>query len=55
MNDVKFKIVENINDEDLMSIFNDDTVVYVKPGVFAMSDRKLESSKILSVQSSKIY
>ena len=43
MSDVKFKIVDNINDDELMSIFNDDTVVYVKPGVYAMSDRKLES------------
>ena len=41
--DVKFKIVENINDDELMSIFNDDTIVYVKPGTYAMSDRKLES------------
>ena len=40
MNDVKFKIVENINDDELMSIFDDDTTVYVKPGVYAMSDRK---------------
>lgn len=43
MNDIKFKIIENIDDEDLMSIFDDDTTVYVKPGVFAMSERKLES------------
>ena len=43
MNDIKFKIIENIDDEDLMSIFDDDTAVYVKPGVFAMSERKLES------------
>ena len=43
MSDVKFKIVEDINDEDLLSIFDDDTTVYIKPGVYAMSDRKLES------------
>jgi len=43
MNKPRFQIVENINDDDLLSIFNDDTVVYVKPGVYAMSDRKLES------------
>lgn len=43
MSNIRFKIVEDINDEELMSIFNDDTVVYVKPGVYAMSDRKLES------------
>lgn len=43
MNDIKFKIIESIEDEDLMSLFDDDTVVYVKPGVYAMSERKLES------------
>lgn len=43
MDNVKFKIVEDINDEELMSIFDDDTTVYVKPGIYAMSDRKLES------------
>ena len=43
MNDIKFKIVENIDDQDLMSMFEDDTTIYVKPGVYAMSDRKLES------------
>lgn len=43
MNNITFKIVEDINEEDLMSIFNDDTAVYVKPSVYAMSDRKLES------------
>ena len=43
MNNIRFKIVEDINDDELMSIFDDDTMVYVKPGVYAMSDRKLES------------
>lgn len=43
MNNVKFKIIENIEDEDLMSLFEDDTAIYVKPGVYAMSDRKLET------------
>ena len=43
MNNIKFKIIENIDDEDLLSMFNDDTVVYVKPGTYAMSDRKMES------------
>ena len=42
-NDIKFKIVEDIDDDELMSIFDDNTTVYVKPGVYAMSDRKLES------------
>ena len=45
MNNVHFKIVDNIDDADLMSIFNDDTVVYIRPGSYAMSDRKLESLK----------
>ena len=43
MIDVRLKIVDRINDEDLMSIFDDDTTVYVKPCAFAMSDRKLKS------------
>lgn len=43
MSNVKFKIIENIEDEDLMSLFQDDTTVYVKPGIYAMSDRKLET------------
>ena len=43
MRNVTLKIVDEIDDKDLMSIFNDDTIVYVKPGVYAMSDRKLES------------
>lgn len=43
MKTVKFKIVDSIADEELMSIFDDTTTVYVRPGVYAMSDRKLES------------
>lgn len=39
----KFKIVDEIKDEWLDSIFNDDAVIYVKPGNYAMSTRKLES------------
>ena len=42
-NNITFKIVEDINSEDLTSVFEDDTVIYVKPSVYAMSDRKLES------------
>ena len=42
-NNVTFKIVQDIDADDLMSIFEDDTVIYVKPGVYAMSERKLES------------
>jgi hypothetical protein len=43
MDNMTLAIVDRIDDEDLMSIFNDGTVIYVKPGVYAMSDRKLES------------
>ena len=43
-NKYKFQIIENIEeDEDLLSMFSADNVVYVKPGVYAMSTRKLES------------
>ena len=42
-NDCKFKIIENIDDEDMLSMFSSDNVVYVKPGVYAMSTRKLEA------------
>lgn len=48
MDDIKFKIVDKIDDEDLISIFDDNTYVYVRPGVYAMSDRKLESLKNIS-------
>ena len=44
MNDlskIKFKIVDHIKDEWLETLFDDDSVIYVKPGVYAMSDRKL--------------
>lgn len=40
---VKFKIVDEIQDEWLTTLFDDDSVIYVKPGVYAMSTRKLES------------
>ena len=43
LNDVTFKIVDNIEDEWLTTLFDDDSVIYVKPGVYAMSTRKLES------------
>ena len=49
MNDIKFKIVDKIDDEDLISIFDDNTYVYVRPGVYAMSDRKLESLKNIEI------
>ena len=41
--DVKFKIVDEIKDEWLTTLFDDDNVIYVKPGTYAMSTRKLES------------
>lgn len=48
MNDIdlskyQFKIVENIEDSDLQDMFNDDHAIYVRPGVYAMSSKKLES------------
>lgn len=43
MSNIQFKIVNDIKDADLMEMFNDDTAVYVKPGIYAMSERKLES------------
>ena len=46
MNDlsrITFKIVDEIKDEWLDTIFDDDSVIYVKPGNYAMSTRKLES------------
>lgn len=39
----KIKIVEEMNDEYLENMFTDYDTVYVKPGVYAMSTRKLES------------
>ena len=41
--DYSFKIINDIDDDDLLDMFNTDNVVYVKPGVYAMSTRKLES------------
>ena len=43
INDVTFKIVDEIKDEWLTTLFDDDSIIYVKPGVYAMSARKLES------------
>ena len=43
LNDVTFKIVDSIEDEWLTTLFDDESVIYVKPGVYAMSTRKLES------------
>ena len=38
-----FQIVEDIEDADLSQMFATNNIVYVKPGVYAMSSRKLES------------
>ena len=46
MNDlskIKFKIVDKIEDEWLTTLFDDESVVYVRPGTYAMSTRKLEA------------
>ena len=43
LNKYKFKIIERIEDDWLSSIFDDEYTVYVKPGSYAMSTRKLES------------
>ena len=45
---VVFKVVHDINDVDIMSMFDDDTHVYVKPGVYAMSERKLDALKYIA-------
>lgn len=37
------KIVENIDDDLLTTIFDDEYTIYVKPGVYAMSSRKMEA------------
>ena len=47
----KFKIIENIEDENLLDMFSTSNIVYVKPGIYAMSSRKLESlMKIAYIQ-----
>jgi hypothetical protein len=38
-----FKIIEKMNDEDIIDMFSNNNIVYVKPGVYAMSTRKLEA------------
>ena len=43
MNNIRFKIVNDIDDDELLSVFDDQTTIYVKPGVYAMSERKLEA------------
>ena len=43
IHDITFKIVDEIKDEWLTTLFDDESIIYVKPGVYAMSARKLES------------
>ena len=43
LSNVKFKIVDEIKDEWLTTLFEEENTIYVKPGVYAMSTRKLES------------
>lgn len=46
MNDnLIFKVVDNIDDDELLSLFENENYIYVKPGIYAMSNRKLESLK----------
>lgn len=40
---IKFKIVDGIKDEWLETLFEEENIIYVKPGTYAMSTRKLES------------
>lgn len=39
----KIKIVEEMQDEYLADMFNGNNTIYVKPGIYAMSTRKIES------------
>ena len=39
----KIKIVEEMRDEYLSDMFSDNNIIYVKPGVYALSSRKIES------------
>lgn len=40
---MKIKIVEEMNDEYLSDLINGGNTVYVKPGIYAMSTRKIEA------------
>ena len=40
---MKIKIVEEMNDEYLLDLVNGGNTVYVKPGIYAMSTRKIEA------------
>lgn len=43
LSNIKFKIVDKIEDDWLKTLFDEENILYVKPGVYAMSTRKLES------------
>ena len=43
LENITFKIVDEIKDEWLATLFDDESIIYVKPGIYAMSARKLES------------
>lgn len=43
MNDYQIKIVDEMNDDYLSDMFTNNNVIYVKPGIYAMSSRKIES------------
>ena len=43
LSNIKFKIVDGIKDEWLETLFEEENIIYVKPGTYAMSTRKLES------------
>lgn len=50
-NQWKIKIVEEMEDEFLSDIMNDGNTVYVRPGIYAMSSRKIEALiKIAQIQ-----
>lgn len=42
-NNYTIKIIEDTNNVDLIKMFNGNNVVYVRPGTYAMSTRKIES------------
>lgn len=43
MNDYQIKIVDEMNDDYLSDMFTNNNIIYVKPGIYAMSSRKIES------------
>lgn len=43
MNNYQIKIVDEMNDDYLSDMFTNNNVIYVKPGIYAMSSRKIES------------